>query len=107
MLSTGLASPVPSNPSRADCAMPPQAVSAMPRLALALLNLALPFEPEAGQRLYITPSLSVSGLAALAGLEDDSVLHWLDVLARSGVIGTRRQRLILWDRPALERLALA
>jgi hypothetical protein len=98
--------PVSASPAASDCAAPPEHGTTVERLALALLNLAERFEVEPGVELFITPSVTLTELAALAGGTSHTagllLGHWLE----EGIVAWRRQRLLLWNAPALYRLAL-
>lgn len=89
-----------------DCAALPEHGTTVERLALTLLNLAERFEVEPGVELFITPSVTLDELAALAGGTSHTAVlllgHWLE----EGIVAWRRQRLLLWNAPALYRLAL-
>ena len=102
-------SPPPSIPTAQvtpDCVAPPVFGTTVERLALTLLNLAERFEVEPGVELFITPSVKLDELAALAGGTSHTagllLAHWLE----EGIVAWRRQRLLLWNAPALYRLAL-
>lgn len=96
----------PTAPVTPDCAAPATHGTTVERLALTLLNLAERFEVEPGVELLITPSVTLDKLAALAGGTSHTagllLGHWLE----GGVVAWRRQRLLLWNAPALYRLAL-
>jgi CRP-like cAMP-binding protein len=90
----------------ADCAVPAHLSTNVERLALALLNLAEPFEVEAGLTLHITPAVTLEELARLAGGTASIVGLLLEQLIRDGAVVQRRQRLVLSNPVALHSLAL-
>jgi len=95
-----------TTPVTPDRAAPPVFGTTVERLALTLLNLAERFEVEPGVELLITPSVTLDELAALA----DGTSHTAGLLlaqwVEEGIVAWRRQRLLLWNAPALYRLAL-
>ena len=95
-----------TTPVTQDCAAPPVFDTAVERLALTLLNLAERVEIEPGAELLITPSITLDELAALAGGTSHTAGLLLAQWMEEGIVAWRRQRLLLWNAPALYRLAL-
>ena len=95
-----------ATPVTPDCAAPPVFGTTVERLALTLLNLAERVEIEPGAELLITPSITLDELATLAGGTSHTagllLAHWIE----EGIVAWRRQRLLLWNAPALYQLAL-